>query len=152
MPARLPFSVAAAAVVAVASGALWFLGTRSNPLPASSVAGVGNKTARLDLQHYSAVSGDQKNPPQESLSLPRGRVEITILLPVGSEPGSYELHVLDSDRLHSRTSVTGAARLEDHVTTLRATADLALLAPGPYHLAIRRQDQHWRLFPLRIVE
>ena len=52
-------------------------GTRSNAFPASSVAGVANKTARLDLRNYSAVRADEKNPAQEPLSLPRGRVEIT---------------------------------------------------------------------------
>src|SRR4029079_16798356 len=111
----------------------------------------GRQSARLDLRNCSAVRGEEEPPPPEPLSLPRGRVQVTILLPVGSEPGAYELQVLDSD-LHARTLATGVAQLEDHVTTLRATTDVGLLTAGPYQLAIRHEGEQWRLFPLRIIE
>lgn len=76
-------------------------------------------------------------------------VGVTILLPVGSEPGSYEIQVLDSE-LKSRASATGQAEIRNYITTLQGIIDLNPLAPGAYQLALRRRGEDWELFPARI--
>ncbi len=78
--------------------------------------------------------------------LPRGRLNVTILLPVGYEPGEYEMQVLDAE-LRSAPSAKGTAAIRDFVTTLEASLDLSALSPGGYRLAVRRRGADWRLFP-----
>jgi hypothetical protein len=80
------------------------------------------------------------------LSLQRGRLNVTILLPVGSEPGTYEVQVLDSE-LRSRVTASGQAEIKNYITTLQTTLDLQSLPPGVYQLALRRQGDEWRMFP-----
>ena len=41
----------------------------------------------------------------------------------------------------------GTAPIADFVTTLNVRLDLQQLAPGAYQLAVRRQGDHWRMFP-----
>ncbi|MGH9371287.1 MAG: hypothetical protein ACRD15_07145 [Vicinamibacterales bacterium] len=79
----------------------------------------------------------------------RARLKATILLPVGSEPGEYEVQVLDAD-LKSRVSSTGNAAIIDYVTTLETTLDTSALPPGSYRLAVRREGEDWRLFPAHL--
>jgi hypothetical protein len=146
---------AAAAVVVVAIGTALFLSSRPSRSTAPTEATSGQRPqeeviAQLDLRKYTVVRGDEKPQELEPLTLPIGRVNATILLPVGSESGGYEVQVLDSD-LRSRVSTTGTAELREHVTTLQAMLDLSTLTPGSYQLAVRRNDESWRMFPLRVV-
>ena len=83
------------------------------------------------------------------LLLPRGRVILTMLLPVGSEPGLYEVQVLDAQQA-SKASGSGNAVLENQVTRLQTSLELGSLPPGPYQLAVRRTGEGWQLFPLRV--
>jgi hypothetical protein len=85
----------------------------------------------------------------EGLVLSRARLKATILLPVGSEPGDYEVQILDAD-LKSRATSTGRAPIVDYVTTLVTTLDTSALPPGSYQLALRRQGEDWRLFPAQL--
>jgi len=86
---------------------------------------------------------------REPLILPKGRATLTLLLPVGSEAGAYEVQVLDA-ALTSRASGSGSASIDNFVTTLRTTLDLTSVGEGPYQLAIRRSGQEWQLFPARM--
>ncbi len=72
-----------------------------------------------------------------------------MLLPVGSEPGAYEIQLLDSD-LKSRASAHAVGEIRDFVTTVRATVDLRRVPGGTYQLAIRREGDDWRMFPARV--
>ena len=47
----------------------------------------------------------------------------TILLPVGSSPGAYEVRILDSD-LRVRASAKGSAEIRNYITTLEAAIDV----------------------------
>ena len=86
---------------------------------------------------------------QAVLDLPRGRLDLTMLLPVGSEPGGYEVQILDSD-LRSRASASGSAEIRNFITTLRTTLDVQQLPAGSYQLAVRRQGEEWQMFPARL--
>lgn len=135
---------ASAAVVLIAAGVAWMLLAG----PGRRATGGTELQAQLDLRPYALTRGTQRSklPP---LSLPRGRTSVTILLPTGSEPGRYEVQVLDS-QLASKASAAGDASLQDHVTTLRTTLALDNVAPGNYQLAVRRNGEEWQLFPARV--
>lgn len=92
----------------------------------------------FDLRSLSTSRGtDRPEARQSGLVAPRSRLRITLLLPVGSEEGEYEVQLLDSEgrQVFSRR---GRASILDYVTTLRIEADLRGVAPGRYTLRINR--------------
>jgi len=106
---------AAVSIISVAAG--WLVSSRSNRAVSGNEVALVTRTpelsAQLDLRKYTAIRGEEKRPELEPLSLPPDRVRATILLPVGSEPGEYEIQVLDAN-LRSRVSANGTADLRDH--------------------------------------
>ncbi len=138
---------AAAALLAIAIGGSWFALRQTRDTAATVVSTTGvEQQARLDLRPFAVTRGDESKKEPEGLVLSRARLKATILLPVGSEPGEYEVQILDAD-LKSRASSTGSAAIVDYVTTLETTLDTSALPPGSYQLAVRRQGDDWRLFP-----
>ena len=85
----------------------------------------------------------------EPLQVPRGRVNATILLPVGAATGVYEVRILDGD-LRVRASATGSAEIRNYVTTLEAAIDTSGLDVGDYQLTLRREGGEWQMFPLHL--
>jgi hypothetical protein len=149
---RLRWTVAAAAVILLAVIGAWSARRRSSEtiVPGPAVAGVtAEQTARLDLRPYAATRSDERRAEPDPLVVPRGRVSATILLPVGSEPGEYEVRVLDGN-LESRASAKTTATIRNFVTTLEAKIDVGSLPPGGYRLAVRRQGGEWQMFPAQV--
>jgi hypothetical protein len=72
-----------------------------------------------------------------------------MLLPIGFDPGSYELQMLDGT-LQSHAAAAGTTTMDGTDTTLSADVDLTALPPGTYQLAIRRAGEDWQLFPVRL--
>jgi hypothetical protein len=95
------------------------------------------------------MRGGPEQADREPLVLRRGRVVLTLLLPVGSEPGRYEVQVLDAE-LVSRAFATGTAELVNQITTLRTTLHLEQLPAGAYQLAVRRDDEDWQMFSAQL--
>ena len=77
------------------------------------------------------------------------RLDATIVLPLGAEPGSYEVRLLD-DAPSVRAQATGEAEIRDSMTTLHTTLDAATLSAGAYHLEVRRLGGEWRRVPARL--
>ena len=150
VPARW---IAVAAVLVMLVGGAWYLMSRpQNAGRAATEAAQVSATdlrAELDLRTYSVTRSEQAQTPPPPLSLQRGRLNVTILLPVGSEPGGYEVQVLDSE-LRSRAKATGQAEIRDFVTTLQANLDISSLSPGAYQLAVRRHGDEWQHFPAAV--
>ena len=96
-----------------------------------------------------AVTRSEEQKSAGPLEVPRGRVNATILLPVGSSPGVYEVRILDRD-LRVRASTTGSAEIRNYITTLEATLDTSGLDVGDYQLTLRREGGEWQMFPLRV--
>ena len=154
-PWRTWWLAAAALLIVAIGGALWFaLGPRTSPIGRPPVPARGEEpspeqTVQLDLRQYSVTRNEEQKHERAPVTLMRGRLNATILLPVGSEPGDYEVQLLDSS-LRSRASSVGRAEIRDFVTTLRAMLDLRALDPGAYQLALRRQGEDWRLYPASV--
>ena len=148
---RTGWFAAAAAVLLIVAGAVWLV--RFGPMPlrqnvtsAPPSLAVAAQPLQLDLRNYSVSRTDEQAPKQQPVKLVRGSLNLTILLPVGSEPGPYDAQLLDSS-LRSLASTTGQARIENFVTTLRTAMDLRSVPSGTYQLALRHQGDDWRLFP-----
>ncbi len=144
-------TAAAVAVLVAGLGGAWFFMNRQAPpetLPVSPTRTAELRT-ELDLRKFAVTRNDQASPEAPPVSLPIGVVDLTLLLPVGSEPGAYDIQVLDAD-LKSRASGRGLGEIRDFVTTVRATLDLRDVPGGAYQLAIRREGDDWRMFPARV--
>jgi hypothetical protein len=145
--------MAVAAVLVILVGGAWYLLSRSHTAGRSAAApeqvSATDLQAELDLRNYSVTRSEQAQTPPPPLSLQRGRLKVTILLPVGSEPGPYEIQVLDSE-LRSKAAASGQADIKNYITTLQTMLDLQSLPPGIYQLALRRQSDEWRMFPARL--
>jgi hypothetical protein len=74
---------------------------------------------------------------------------LTLLLPIGSKPGPYEVQIRDTVA-KARASARGDADLRNEVTTLHSVVNLDSLSPGEYVLAVRAGGEHWQQFPLRV--
>lgn len=145
---RLTYAAAAVLVLAVAGS--WFVLTRDDGAPISAPAAneALPQVASLDLRPL-AVTRSEEQKDAKPLEVPRGRVNATILLPVGSSPGDYQVRILDRD-LRVRASATGSAEIRNYITTLEAAIDTSGLEPGEYQLTLRRAGGEWQMFPLRI--
>jgi hypothetical protein len=109
----------------------------------------GVEVATLDLTHRGILRGEESGPPKPPLELSAGRLELTIYLPVGSEPGDYDLQILKQAGA-PLWSGEGQAKTEDQGTALRFKVDLSEAKPGSYFLAIRRRGWDWAYYPLMI--
>lgn len=145
--------LAIAAALVLALGASWFVLGRRGEGDGSQVAQTAStglsREAQLDLRPFKVLRGDQPGTTPAPLTLPRARVDATLLLPVGADEGAYELRLLDRD-LTPRATASGTAVIVNFVTTLRATLDLQTLEPGEYQLGVRRIGGEWQMFPAQV--
>ena len=145
---RLAYAAAAVLVLAVAGS--WFALRQGDGPPTSTPTASQTvpQVASLDLRPL-AVTRSEEQQSAKPLEVPRGRVNATILLPVGSSPGVYEVRILDRD-LRVRASTTGSAEIRNYITTLEAAVDTSGLESGDYQLTLRREGGEWQMFPARI--
>lgn len=149
---RLGWMSAAAAAVLIAglSGVWLFMNREAAPVrsPVSQTRTAELRT-ELDLRKFAVTRSEQGSEQAAPESLPIGVVDLTILLPIGSEPGTYDIQLLDAN-LTSIASARGVGEIRDFVTTIRATIDLRAVPSGTYQLAVRRDGDDWRLFPAHV--
>lgn len=145
------YAAAAAVMLGLAIGSWFLLRGEDLPVQAPSVAQSGGSELRaeVDLRRFTVLRSDSTAQQEGAVTLPAGLVAATLLLPTGSEPGDYEVQLLDSG-LRSRAAATGRGELRDFVTTVRATIDLREVEAGSYQLGVRRQGDDWRFFPARV--
>lgn len=131
-------ALAAALVLTVGSATwLWF----AAPQETTAIT--------ADLTNIAVPRSGQGSTSPTPVALPRARLNLTLVLPTGYEPGSYELSLVDSrDALHA--SASGRAVLRDFVTSLAVTLDLRRVAPGSYRLGIRATPGEWLFVPVQV--
>ena len=137
-------AVLAAAAVVAAVG-IWFVSPGQKGMP-TSIRGPVATQVTLDLRPYSVARGDSAAEAPPPLILPRGLVELTLLLPVGSEPGPYDVQLFDAEQV-SLASAHGEALIRDFVTALHVSLDLGRVPTGNNGLAVRRVAEEWRVYP-----
>jgi hypothetical protein len=102
--------------------------------------------ALLDLRNASAArtataSGANSNVP--AIETRRGLLALTVQLPVGSEAGTYEVEIRNSNQqpVHAAKAT---ATIENGITKLLINMDTRSIPPGEYHFAWRMADFSWR--------
>lgn len=138
---------AAAAVLCLAFGVWWFAGGSDEAPGVAETPAVVQVT--LDLRPYSVTRSPVAHDAPPPLELPREVVQLTLLLPVGSEPGRYDVQLLDAQQ-RSLASAQGEAAIREFVPTLQVRLDLSGLSSVNYELAVRRDGDNWRLYPAAV--
>jgi hypothetical protein len=131
---RLAPVAAVAAVVAIVAG-IWLHQQSSHK----------SRDLTIDLSHWVRPRGAEQQPNEQPVQLERARLNLTIRLPIGEEPGEYQV-ALRSGEL---TVVQGksAGKLEDQITTLHLQFDCSGVRSGAYVLAIRQDERAWEEYP-----
>ena len=150
-PRRWWPAAAAAAILVLAVGG-WFLLPRTETTPANDArigAASVDSRATWDYRKYTVTRSDTTQTESPPLQLPRGPERVTIQLPPGFLPGSYEVQLLDTE-LRSRAFARGVAEMRDNAATIETTLNVSGLPGGAYQVAVRREGESWRLFPAEL--
>ncbi len=121
-----------AAVLVVAFGifgGLWLYHRPAQNVP---------KDLTIDLSHWETLRGEGQ-PIHQPVQLERARLNVTIRLPIGEEPGDYQVEVLQDGATLIQAKAEG--KLENNITTLHVYLDCSHLKSGAFVLAIRKA--HW---------
>jgi hypothetical protein len=156
-------------VLAVGLGAWLATQRKSSVSPGSNVAGRDiprpaipkdqqNSQGRLPIQQVAALldlrnMGTTRGPGESAgkkdlLILPKGILDLSVQLPIGSEEGNYELQVQKSKIIVLETK--GHAMIKDHIAVLAVKLDTSTLAPGKYVLKIRQLGPVWEEYSIQI--
>lgn len=104
--------------------------------------------ATLDLRDLSGSRGEGETRPR-TRDLARERLNLRVLLPVGSPSGPYEITVRDLAGDFSRT-VTANARVNAGETSAQAKLDLTEAPRGPLRFGVRRPGADWAWIDVRV--
>ncbi|MHB8413481.1 MAG: hypothetical protein ACYDDI_16260 [Candidatus Acidiferrales bacterium] len=125
----------------------WFRGTGGKPNIATAMP---YRKVTVDLRNRIVFRGEQPSSANSGpIQLPRGRLELTMLLPKGSGPGSYGLQV-STELEKPLISTTVTAVNQNGITALNVKLDVSNLNPGGYVLAIGGAGHERREYPLLI--
>jgi hypothetical protein len=138
--------VAAAVLALVVAGVWWWRGTDSANKPNAQAPIVAAMRLTADLRPYAVSRSTDTSATVPPLMLPADRLDLTVLLPIGAEPGTYDVRLVDGSS-RSLAAASGLAEIRDFITTLTTTLDLRAVSPGSYRLDVRRQGEDWRSFP-----
>lgn len=105
------------------------------------------QTAVLDLSNRSAPRGVEQRPNEQALEVSRRASKLTLLLPLGSSEGFYQVRIATLSG-ESLVTSSGTAKLKDGVTSLQLSLNLASLLPRKCVLQIRKPGSEWESYPL----
>ncbi|MDE3180576.1 MAG: hypothetical protein KGM47_13065 [Acidobacteriota bacterium] len=152
----LRISVVAVVIAAVCVGTWLALNRHARRSSETTIAdntqtGSAIQNATLDLRGWSAVRSDEAapNPSGKPLELHRGVLALTIYLPMGSQPGKYEIEIQRSQG-KPLLRAEGTARIVNGNTVLSTRVALSKLHPGQYSLGIRQSPWDWRYYRLAL--
>ena len=142
--------VVIAVVVVLAGGAIaTYEISQRGAFPKPPAAGP-YESASLDLKDRSVTRSVEKQASKaQPLILPAKRLDLSIFLPVGSEPGRYDVQLLkkiDEPLL----SVSGEATVQNGTTILRARLDLTGQTTGSFLVGLRQPPSDWTYYPVTI--
>jgi hypothetical protein len=148
---RRGLGVVAAGIAAVFLASVFTVYELNHRREEVSVHGeVAYEEATLDLKDSSPLRGTEGNRGKPvPRFLPNKKLDLTIYLPFGSEPGKYEAQL----RKSGQTLVTvtdNAVVTKQGSTDLHVKVDLSKYAPGDYTLAIRQSPWIWREIPVTL--
>lgn len=105
--------------------------TPLRPLPGTGPAPIAYSPFTLDLRELSPTRAPiVKGHQRRALDLPRTPLEMSVVLPIGSEEGTYQLSLKEKGT--TVWTQPAQARLVDHKIILQVKLDLAKFPPGIY--------------------
>ena len=105
------------------------------------------QVALLDLRKRGIPRGENSTKPGD-LTLPKGRLKLSIYLPFGSEVGQYEVRI--SERKKQIATAKGLAVMRNHITVLDVRIDTGAFDAGTHSLAIRQLGWDWYRFQVNL--
>ena len=87
----------------------------------------------------------------ETPRLSRGVLDLTILLPVGTEDGEYSIELRTSGT-QAVVHASGSAKWDGHAVTLATRVDIRQVAAGVYTLALSKDGASWRTYRVIVEE
>jgi hypothetical protein len=138
--------LATAAVLILFIGVAAYVVRRNAP---EQIARIAPEPATLDLKESSGVRGDAKTLEKAIPVLPRGRLQLTVVLPFGSEAGKYQFRLVDAE---GRVLKTGDAfsAVNAGATRMTTQLDTSGLSQGDYRFALRQEALDWIIYPVRL--
>ncbi len=135
---------ALAAIVAVLAGTYYFTHRGWSPTRPSQIAALVYKPAVLNFKYKSGNRGGGGGPEADSQTplLPRERLDLTIILPFGSEAGSYDVQFQGSGH-RALISSAATARIDHGDTLVHVKWDLTKYPAGRYIVAWRQRPFGW---------
>jgi hypothetical protein len=137
--------LATAAAIAIVCVGLWFAYRAGILHPSRTVQVAHGKITYLpkhaNLRDLAPMRGTE-GKPLPPLEFTRDYVDLTLDLPIGNEPGQYEVEI--AEQLDQPlVTATGTASLTNGVAELEVKLNLTTLHPGLYYLAVRQPGQTW---------
>lgn len=144
---ELMLASAALLILAVVGGWAWKTHWLHG-IGANVATNISYQKVTVDLRNRLILRGDQvPSATSGPIQLPRGRLELTMLLAKGSRSGNYEVRV-STGLERPIMSVTGTAAMENGNAVLNVKLDLSRLAPNTYLLAIGTVGAERNEYPL----
>jgi hypothetical protein len=106
--------------------------------------------ATLNLKDSSGTRGDASTIKKDIPIIQHRPLELSIILPFGSEPGLYQYQLVNSDgRILKSGNAT--ASIVDGETVLDARLDTSAFGVGDYKIGLRQQAFDWVFHRFRII-
>jgi len=123
----------------------WFRGTGGKPNIATVMP---YQKVTVDLRNRIVFRGEQPASANSGpIQLPRGRLDLTLLLPKSDRPGNYEVRV-STELEKPLVTTTGIAVDQNGLPALKVKLDVSNLSPGGYLIAIDGARHERREYPL----
>jgi hypothetical protein len=104
---------------------------------------------KVDLASFSPTRGDANAGSGKKIHFPRKLLRAQFLLPLGMEPGEYEIRLQDSTgAVPIDTAAVG--RVNDGITSVELDIDLANTTQRIFTLMVRPPGLDWRRFPVEV--
>jgi hypothetical protein len=107
----------------------------------------GWQPAQTDLRGHEALRGAETGPQLPPPVIPRGKLVWTIDLPVGSEPGHYDIE-LQQPRGSTVARASGTAILVNGLTVLNIRIDTRRAHAGACSLRVHPPQRSWSRFAI----
>lgn len=104
--------------------------------------------ALLDLRNASASRSTSSGISSKPIELPRGLLDLTIYLPVGSDSGQYEIQLRRGNETIAMEA--GQGTIENGITRLSVIVDTRPIRVGEYQIAWRQRGFEWQYYPIAI--
>ena len=112
------------------------------------IASIAFEPATLNLKDSSGTRGDGNTVQQQEMpALPRRPLELTIILPFGSEAGQYQFEWVDAT---GRVLAAGDANatIQNGITLMKTRSNTTGFTLGDYKIGLRQPSFDWVLYPV----